>query len=342
MASSSQIQGSEGLPILELWNGASYDAVAQIKKIDPRVPATAAGKTTHNGISNNRHSHLPTWVDGGNIGFTANYLEATKDQLDAQIGDGQLHQWRLTWTDPEGTLTSPNIVFQGFITSGARINMPSEDAWALKFAIKISGQPVFSGSTSGTAPSYVDNFVDTDSTLITAHLADTGQSYSLINSDPTPFIQGNKLYCATGRNTPVLINDTFGSAQDGIFEEAYEQAGATSFPFGFVVFRTPGDLLTYTRVYLFKTSWTIFFSRLVGGVSMWGDSVVVPSMADGAHTVKIQFVGGNITVTLDAGEASEYSVTKTDPSPTYDGSKIYFSARQLSFGGIDYAKFTAL
>lgn len=141
--STSQIQGSVGLPILELWNGASYDAVAELTNIEPNTPTVGAHETTNTDITDNRKTYIPGWVDEGEVSATLNYREDTKYQLDTVVGDGLVHQWRISWTDPGVGSTEPNIVLQGFITSGPKMAMPLEDRWTLDVTIKISGKPVF-------------------------------------------------------------------------------------------------------------------------------------------------------------------------------------------------------
>lgn len=297
MASTSQIQGSTGLPILELWNGASYDAVAQIKRIDPRVPTTAAGKTTHSGITDNRHSHLSAWVDGGNIGFTANYLETTKDQLDAQIGDGQLHQWRLTWTDPEGTLTSPNIVFYGFITSGAKINMPSEDAWTLKFSIKISGKPVFTNSTAAPTVEFLDNFNDANGTAITSHTADTGQGW--VNLSGAGEIQGNRLAAPLNSNAIALENTSL--TANGTLSGVISVADVNQLCG--LVFRAK-DFSNMLLWFYLSGAWRL--ARYTGGspVAIATD-VRSDGFSAGDNDIKVTMSGDSFTLTIREGQVDE-------------------------------------
>lgn len=147
-------------------------------------------------------------------------------------------------------------------------------------------------SAGGVAPTqfFLDNFTDVNGTLLTAHVPDSGGSWSVISGTGVPTIQTNRVFCATANGVAKAsavapLPNGYVEAVFDLITDAVDNIGVCAHLTGAI----NGYFVRYNQA---TDVWTMFRFDAGTPTAISGD--FADNWNSGSRTVRIQFDGSTI------------------------------------------------
>lgn len=121
---------------LGVYNGSTYDTVANLISYSSPHYSRDAVETTHMLSANRFREFVPGLVNGGETTFGINFTPATSDALLAALLSNSLGQFKITFTN------GVTCVFTGVPTDYQPAE-PIDDRMTATFTVKVSGKPTW-------------------------------------------------------------------------------------------------------------------------------------------------------------------------------------------------------
>lgn len=118
-----------------IWNGVSYNNVAEVTKITPPQYQREAIEATHQGSPNGYKEYIAGLLDASTVTVEINYVPSASDPIIAAMQAG-VGQFRITFPN------NVTCTFSGVITEYSP-ETPIDDKMSATISIMPSGRPVW-------------------------------------------------------------------------------------------------------------------------------------------------------------------------------------------------------
>lgn len=121
---------------IAIWNGSSYDAIAEVNSIQPPGWSQDAIDVTHMTSPSGYREYIAGLKDAGEVQIAINYIPSASDAVIAAFDSATLKQFRITHPN------NVTLVFTAIVTS-YQTDVPVGDKMSATITLKITGKPVW-------------------------------------------------------------------------------------------------------------------------------------------------------------------------------------------------------